>query len=203
MPRNPVKSHLSKFSFTRSGKPVTCHTERFMLRSLRPANATPAYLSWIADPKVMTPLNMPARKLSLADLSNHISSFDNKNRYLIGMFDKQTGTHFGVYLVDSNQQHRLAKLSFLIGDQAFRGIGALRETAAGLIEQLFSAHEIEKIAAQVIVDNETSIAALEAIGFKREGTMRKEIRSFKPDGDRLDQYFYGLLPEEWEKKQAR
>lgn len=203
MPRNPVEKPHSKISFSLSGKPIACETERFKLRSLTPADASRDYLSWIADKDVMTPLNMPARKLTLGNLANHIAGFDNQQRYLVGMFDKEAGTHFGIYLIDASPQHRLAKLSFLIGEHAFRGIGALRETAAGLINHLFTRCGMEKIAAQVIIGNETSIAALEALGFEREGTMRGEILSFRPNGGRLDQYFYGLLRDDWQKKKAR
>jgi RimJ/RimL family protein N-acetyltransferase len=150
----------------------------------------------------MEPLNMPARQLTLGDLANHISAFDNQQRFLVGMFDKETGAHFGVYLIDNLAQHRMAKLSYLIGARAFRGIGALRETGAGLIEHLFK-RGFEKLTAQVTLGNEPSIAALEALGFEREGTMRGEILSFRPGGGRLDQYFYGLLREDWKGKQAR
>jgi RimJ/RimL family protein N-acetyltransferase len=204
MPRIPSKKQARpKFGFSTSGKPIACETERFKLRTVTPADASPAYLGWIADAEVMTPLNMPARALTLGDLANHISAFDNQNRFLVGMFDKDTGTHFGIFLIDASPQHRLAKLSFLIGEDAFRGVGALREAAAGLITHLFTARGFEKVAAQVIVGNEPSIAALEALGFEREGTMRGEIRSFRPNGGRLDQYFYGLLRDDWKKKQAR
>jgi RimJ/RimL family protein N-acetyltransferase len=203
MPRNPTKQQVRpKFGFSVTGKPIACETERYRLRSLTSADASPAYLAWIADPDVMTPLNMPARALTLGDLANHISGFDNQRRFLVGMFDRQTGTHFGVFVIDVLAQHRMAKLSFLIGDTQWRGVGALREAGAGLIRHLFE-RGFEKVTAQVNTDDRPSIAALEALGLEREGVMRGEIRSFRLGGGRIDQYFYGLLRDDWEKKQAR
>lgn len=166
------------------------------MRSLRPSDASADYLGWIADPEVMNPLNMPARDLSLDDLRAHISQFDNRHRYLIGMFDKETGRHFGVYLIEVLVAHRLAKMQYFIGERGFRGIGAFTETAAGLVAYMFAARGIEKMAAQVATDNAASIAGLEAVGFRREGEMRGEIRAFD-DGRRIDQYFYAALKTEW------
>lgn len=180
-----------------AGRPVALETERFRLRSLRPSDASERYLGWMADSQVMTPLNMPARNLTLTDLKAHISGFDNRARYLIGMFDKETATHFGVFLIDAIALHRLAKIQYLIGEADFRGIGALRETAAALITHLFKARAIEKIAAQVTIGNDASIAALKALGFRIEGEMKGEIKSFQ-DGSRLDQLFFGILDTEWQ-----
>ena len=175
---------------------VSVATDRFMLRSLRPSDASERYLSWIADPDTMTPLNMPARELSLAELKSHIASFDQQTRLLIGMFEAETRAHFGVFLVDVVAPHRLAKLQYLIGEREFRGIGALRECARGLIRHLFEKRSIEKVAAQVTIGNDASMEALKAIGFRVEGEMKGEIKSFQ-DGSRLDQVFFGLLRDEW------
>lgn len=191
---NPGRSPQDRFAT--AGQAVSLETERFRLRSLRPSDASDRYLGWIADPAVMTPLNMPARRLTMDDLRAHISGFDNRTRYLVGMFDRETGVHFGVFLVDVLPQHRLAKLQYLIGERDYRGTGAFRETAAALITHLFRACSVEKIAAQITVGNEASIAAIEALGFRREGEMKGEIRSFE-DGRRLDQIFFGILADEW------
>jgi len=179
------------------GRAISLETKRFKLRSLRARDASERYLSWIADAEIMTPLNMPARNLSLEDLKGHIAAFDNRTRYLLGMFDRKTGAHFGVYIVDVSLPQRLARIQYMIGDREFRGIGALRETAIALVGHLFEKRAVEKIAAQVSVDNAPSIAALKAIGFRIEGEMRGEIRSFQ-DGTRIDQYFFAALHDEWQ-----
>jgi RimJ/RimL family protein N-acetyltransferase len=180
-----------------AGQVVKLETKRFKLRSLRPSDASERYLGWIADDATMNPLNMPGRKLTEKALRAHIAEFDNRARYLIGMFDKETGAHFGIYLMDVMLQHRIARLQYFIGDMAFRGIGALRETMAELISCLFERRGIEKIAAQVALDNAPSIAALKALGFRIEGEMKGEIRAFD-DGRRIDQLFFGILHDEWQ-----
>ena len=199
MTRQSAQTGARKFGI--AAPQVSLETPRFRLRSLRPSDASAAYLGWIGDAEVMNPLNMPARTLTLDDLKAHISQFDDRHGYLIGMFDKETGRHFGVYLIEVMVVHRLAKMQYLIGERAFRGIGAFRETAAGLVGYMFAARGIEKMAAQVATDNAASIAGLEAIGFRREGEMRGEIRAFD-DGRRIDQYFYAALKTEWRAPQS-
>ena len=176
---------------------ISVETDRFLVRTLRRSDASERYLSWIRNADLMTPLNMPARELTMSELQAHISSFDNRTRYLVGMFDRETKVHFGIVLIDVVPQHLLAKLQYLIGDAEYRGIGALRECATGLISHLFSARSIEKVAAQVTVGNDASMASLKALGFRVEGEMKGEIKSFR-DGSRLDQIFFGLLRDEWQ-----
>ena len=200
MSKITVKSGAPKKRVTFAGQQVSLETVRFKVRSLRPSDAGERYLSWIADAEAMGALNMPARTLSEQDLRAHIAEFDNRTRYLIGMFDKETRLHFGIYVIDVMLVHRLAKLQYLIGDADFRGIGALRETMAGLITHLFTRRGIEKITAQVATDNAPSIAALEAVGLRKEGEMRGEIRAFD-DGRRIDQLFFGVLHNEWKQPQ--
>ncbi len=179
-----------------SGRSISFETERFRVRSLRSTDASERYLSWVADASIMEPLNMPARQLSLADLKKHIGGFDNRMRFLLGMFDKAENLHFGVFLVDILPVHRLARLQYLIGEEKFRKTGAFRETAAALVTYLFDRRGIEKITAQVNSGNEASAKGLQAIGFRLEGEMKGEIRSFK-DGSRIDQQFFGVLKSEW------
>lgn len=178
------------------GMSIDLSTVRYRLRSLAPADASARFLTWIADPDVMGPLNMPARTLTQPEVQAYIGGFDRRRRHLLGMFDKASGGHFGIIIVEISEQHRLAKLAYLIGDKAHRGQGALRECLRALITRLFDRHGVEKITAHVGTENAPSIKALEALGLRREGTMRGEVRSFR-DGSRVDQYFYGLLKPEW------
>ena len=196
MPRIPARKARMTGSMKMSGPAIGLETQRFKLRSLKPSDASQRYINWIADEAVMTPLNMPVRTLTRPELATYISAFDNRLRYLVGMFDKETDIHFGILQADIAPQHALAKLSFLIGEKEYRGIGALRECAVALITHLFEARDIEKIAARVTVGNEPSRVNFEKMGFRNEGLMKGEIKSFQ-DGKRLDQHLFGMLKQEW------
>jgi ribosomal-protein-alanine N-acetyltransferase len=179
-----------------AGAPIDIATARYRLRSLAPADASARFLAWIADPNVMGPLNMPARNLTQPEILAYITGFDRKRRHLLGLFDKTSAAHIGIVIIEISEQHRLAKIAYLIGDKAYRGNGAMRECLTAVIAHVFNRLGIEKITAHVEIVNTASINVLEALGLRREGTMRGEIRSFR-DGARLDQYFYGLLKSDW------
>jgi RimJ/RimL family protein N-acetyltransferase len=196
MPRIPASKARLTGSVNMSGPAIVLETGRFKLRSLKASDASRRYLNWIADEVVMTPLNMPPRKLTRPELANYISAFDNRSRYLVGMFDKQTDIHFGILQADIAPQHALAKLSFLIGEREYRGIGALRECALAFISCLFTVRDIEKVSARVTVGNDASRVNFEKMGFRNEGLMVGEIKSFK-DGSRLDQHLFGIVKQEW------
>ncbi len=185
-----------------AGASIDIATDRFRIRSLAPGDASPKFLTWIADPDVMGPLNMPPRQMTSAEIVAFIGTFDRRRRHLLGLFDKTSAAHFGIVIVEISEQHRLAKIAYLIGDKIYRGQGAMRECLTTLIGHLFDRLGIEKITAHVETVNNPSIQVLEALGLRREGTMRGEIRSFR-DGARLDQYFYGLLKSDWAEVAAR
>jgi len=187
---------------TMRGRSISLQTPHYRLRSLRPSDASERYCEWFADETTMAPLNMPTSRITLDELRAHIEEFDNKTRYLIGLFDKATGIHFGVYLVDVLPKHRIAKFNAMLGEADFRGIGAGPETAAALFDHLFNVRGIEKIAGQIIVGNEASLIAAEKLGFVNEGRFRGEIISER-DGLRLDQLTFGILRDEWNARQGR
>ncbi len=171
---------------------IAINTDRFLLRSLVPSDTSEQFLSWIADPEVMSPLNMPARHFTVGQLQAYITGFDNQTRYLVGMFGKRDETLFGILSMDINTTHSFGKMSFLIGHPDYKRIGAFRETAAGLISHMFEVRGLEKIIVHVNAGNEPSMRALEALGFTNEGTLRSHVRSFIGEG-RHDQHHYGLL----------
>ena len=68
----------------------------FAIRTMSPGDACDEYLAWIADPELMGPLNMPARRLTISQLRDHIAHFDNKLRHLLGLFDEAAGRKFSI-----------------------------------------------------------------------------------------------------------
>ncbi|WP_121822547.1 GNAT family N-acetyltransferase [Halostella salina] len=75
-----------------------------------------------------------------------------------------------------------------------RGEGYVSEATTLLLDYAFGECGFHKIAARALVTNEASIAALESLGFEREGRLRD---TFRKDGEWLDAYQYGLLADEW------
>ena len=79
--------------------------------------------------------------------------------------------------------------------RAWWGTGANRESKALMCHLAFALLGLDRVGAYSNVDHERSQRALERIGFRREGVLRRYHRH---GGRALDVVVYGLLREEWE-----
>ncbi|MFB6269711.1 MAG: GNAT family N-acetyltransferase [Halobacterium sp.] len=75
-----------------------------------------------------------------------------------------------------------------------QGNGYVTEGTSLLLDYAFEERRLAKVYAIVLETNEGSQRVLEKLGFEREGVHRAETFL---DGERLDNYRYGLLADEW------
>lgn len=181
------------------GKPVQVETERFIVRSMTARDATGIFRIWASNPELMGALNMPARHLSANDLTRFVAGFDDRTRYLVGIFEKNARGLIGVFLLDVNTAHALAKTSGFIGDRNWRGKSVFEEVGEALFDEFFVARGLEKATAQVWERNFTALVPLRRLGFQIEGFLREEIRAFDKSG-RRNQFLLGLLASDWTAK---
>jgi ribosomal-protein-alanine N-acetyltransferase len=98
-----------------------------------------------------------------------------------------------VGLVELSQRDRRAVIGTWLG-RRWWGSGANREVKALIARLAFEQLGVERLGAYADVENGRSQAALERLGFRREGLLRRWHRH----GDVAhDVYVYGLLREEW------
>ncbi|MGI9383360.1 MAG: GNAT family N-acetyltransferase [Methyloligellaceae bacterium] len=177
-------------------KLVKLETERFVLRTLKPSDVSDRYIAWAVDPDIMGPLNAPVRKLTVEGLSQHIRGFDNATRCLIGVFDASNDLHIGFYRLNMSLRHRNVTFTVVIGDKSYWGHKVVLETRAALLDHVFDARGMEKAVGRPFARNFPAVFNYKAQGWRLEGIMKGHARSVS-DGSRLDQYQFGLLPDEW------
>ena len=175
------------------GKPVDVETPRFLVKSMTERDATGLFRAWIGNAELMAALNMPARRLSPNDIARFMAGFDDRTRYLVGVFEKKSKTLIGLFLLDVNLTHALAKASGFIGDRNWRGKCVFEEVGSALFDEFFSTRGLEKATAQVWEKNFAALIPLRRLGFRIEGYLRDEIRTFDKTG-RRSQFLLGLLP---------
>lgn len=176
-------------------KLLKIETERFILRSLTPADASERWASWLSDPEVMTPVNTAPRTMTREDLVRYTQRFDQQTRLLIGIFDRETKLHIGLYQVDVNPHHRTSKLNVIVGDKAYWGRKVVLETRAALLDFLFK-NGTEKVIGSPLARNFPAVFNYKAQGWRLEGIMKGQVRHMHSNA-RLDQYEFGLLKDEW------
>lgn len=75
-----------------------------------------------------------------------------------------------------------------------QGNGYVTEGTELFLDYVFGECGFHKVDARVLVPNDASAAALEKLGFEREGRRRDDAIL---DGEYVDTYTYGLLDHEW------
>jgi RimJ/RimL family protein N-acetyltransferase len=185
-----------------AGRPVELETERFILCTLKPSHASDRWQGWAKDPEVMGPLNAPVREMSREYLANYAASFDNTNRFLVGIFEKSGGAHIGFFIIEADNVHRCATFNVVVGDKSWWGKGVVNEARAALLDHFFEQRGIEKACGVPLTRNYPAVLNYKTQGWRHEGTLRGHRVSIA-DGSRLDQYQFGMLREEWRKLRSK
>lgn len=180
------------------GPPVLVDTPRYRARSVRAGDAKQDIADWFADPARVGPLNLPPRTLTLPDLRRFFDSFDNRGRFLVALIDRADGRITGFFHAEFHGVHRTSRIAFLNGPNDANSRRAMATLGKPLLKLQFQRYGIEKIMAQVLASNEVLCRHLDRIGFQREGYLRAQVRS--PNGGRLDQVLFGLLPDDLERR---
>lgn len=182
------------------GQPLASETERFLIRSLRPVDMTDTYLAWWADPEVQRGLNQKPRPMSREDAVKRLQRFDNKLRYHLGIFCKETGRLIGFYTIFVTAGQRVAKTNIVIGETDYWGKGVVIEVRERMLLFLFRVLNMHKVKGEIMGRNYASIFNYKLQGFTCEGVKREEIVDVV-NGGRTDVYLFGLLRPEWEARQ--
>jgi len=178
-------------------KPMRLATERFLLRTHVPDDASDHWLSWLVDRDVMGPLNAPISEFTLESLKEYIVGFDSSNRFLIGIYERASELHIGFHVVYVNRPHRVANFNVFIGDKDWWGQRVVLETRAMLLDYFFSEQDIEKAIGLPLERNFPAIFNYKAQGWALEGILKGHVLS-AIDGTRIDQYQFGMLRDDWQ-----
>lgn len=90
--------------------------------------------------------------------------------------------------------NEMAELGYGMASR-YWGQGIMPEAVTGLLDWAFPTYGLAKVAAKVDTRNERSWRMVERLGMTREGHLRKATLTHQ--GDRRDEFVYGLLREEW------
>jgi RimJ/RimL family protein N-acetyltransferase len=176
------------------GAPVHIETNGYVLRSLIPADATPRFLEWLNSEKMLAGLNLPPLNFSLDQLRGFIAGFDNRNNYLIGIFDKSNQLLVGFYTIDVNLTHKVGNITTGIGEAGYLGRGVLWTTIDALLDHFYAYRDVEKMTARLLARNFPMLFNFkDNPRFVLEARLSRECRA--PDGKRLDILVYASFKE--------
>lgn len=177
------------------GQIFETETRRFHLRSLTPADITPDYISWWNDNEIQEGLGAVARGWTRENALQNLATFDNINKFHLGVYQKTNGRLVGFFSFFMDPIHKVSMANFVLGEKALWGTGVLIEIKIHLMDFMFNTLGAEKLETKIFGRNLPSIFNSKAMGFVPEGILIKHQR--QQGGGRRDVYLFGMLKEEW------
>lgn len=129
-------------------KPVEIRyeTQRCAVRPLTADDATARVGAWLADPNTARMLNVPARSLSVDELKAYFGTHNGVDTHILGIFDKVSGAHVGIYTLYVDWEHREFLTSLLVGERGPDAAGIGLEAARPALKVMFE--ELDMVAAR-------------------------------------------------------
>jgi ribosomal-protein-alanine N-acetyltransferase len=151
----------------------------------------PLIAEWFSSPEVFGEYN-PLRQMSRTDAEK---MFENPFELKPFFIEKKDGSKIGfvAHFYVLHVAGRQLEIGYSLVPSE-RGKGYCTEAAKIMVDYLFLSKESMRIQAQTDPRNVASQKVLEKIGFKKEGTLRK---NFFMRGEWRDAYLYSILREEW------
>jgi ribosomal-protein-alanine N-acetyltransferase len=176
------------------GSPVRLETERAVLRSLTVDDVGPVYVGWLRDPEVTRYMNARFDEVSEDTVRAFVSAHDDRERFLLGIFDRASGKHVGNHRAICHAVHRRAHVGVMIGDRDHWGTGIVPETRTVLLDFLFGAVGMLKVCGEVYALNAAAIFNYQVLGFTVEGALVSHAACGQ---GRSDVVLFAMLRHDW------
>ncbi|KYH02506.1 GNAT family protein [Bradyrhizobium sp. DOA1] len=150
---------------------------RYFLRTIKRDDASQRWADWLSDPWTVHVLNTSPRAMTKADIVEYIRSFDQRERLLLGIFERGSRAHVGFIRLDINAAASEALVSAVIGEKEHRNAGATVNTFIPLLKFVFDDLELSRIRAFVLERNQTTIEYLSKLGWTLEPEPDNPVRS--------------------------
>lgn len=155
------------------------------------------YVGWLNNPKINKYLEVRHKKQTIEGIYEYINGLRKSNGEVFGIFTKEN-KFVGTIPLNVDLNNLFGIFGLMIGDLDAQRIGAGTEAVVLCLEFAFSRTKIRRIWGGIISGNLKSISNIEKLGFKKEGTYRKQY--ILSDGEIRDGIVYGILKKEWKNR---
>ena len=177
-------------------EPFTIETANFLIRFLTPDDATDRWSAWFGSAYVRESLNMAEQPRDRAEMIAYIKSFDQRNRLLLGAFDKRTSLLVCIGSAQIDWQIGNYLINTVIGEEAYRNAGVMTELTPPFRDYFFDALGLKTSTASALGTNTVIRTFLEKTGWTQVQVLKNHTKSNK-DGSMIDLHLYKLTREAW------
>lgn len=173
-------------------EPIRIETGRLLLRPPKQADA-PALREFLAQEYVRR-YNCLGKLPTVEKLEELLLSEPERQFSLVRRADGQVLGHIGLETDSLRFRMEALSLDYYLGEEHAHK-GYMSEALEGLLRYLFLQTGTEAVSARAFTENAASLGLLEKLGFTREGTLRRAVRTY--EGRCFDDAVFSLLREEY------
>ena len=175
--------------------------KQFAIRPLTDSDITDRYLEWMRDPEVTRFLDAGLTIQTKNSIRDYVRTFDNKKRYLWGIFTVNSSIHIGnISLYNIHPHHRFGHYGYLIGDREYWGSGAATQAIALVFDFAFNDLKLNSISGAANEENVPSIFNFQKLGLTYCGTTNERLFY---DGKFSNEVMYSITNGDWQKIRSR
>jgi len=169
---------------------------QYVLRTIVPADATERWARWMEDVEASEMLNVPRKAMTMDELVTYISSFDQRTKILIGIFEKKSGLLLGFLRNDVNFETRQFLVAMIIGEPDYRHSGVTMAVTVPFRDYFFGELGMEAMLATALAHNKPIIHYLYATGWTLDRTVPNAIKATTGEGT-FDLCYFSQTAEGW------
>lgn len=172
---------------------IRLETEHYIVRTLEPADVTERACAWFGDPSKTNTINLPPRALTIQEFTDYITSHDQVTGHALGIFDRASGLHIGLWAIYVDWEQSEYLLNVLVGERGYEH-GVRRETQRKITDLFFNELGLDTMRCSVMARNERLDGRFALIGWVPEHT------TYKPsaNGEAFEEiHHYSLKREKW------
>ena len=189
MATQTVQSKISK-------KRVRLDCGNYLVRTVKIEDASERWGNWLANAEACFMLNAPARPLKKSEIVSYIKSFDQRSHLLLGVFEKSSWKHLGIFKVDLDHEKSEFLVSMLIGDPEYRHRRVTSSISQPCREYFFGTLGLKTARATVLAHNSPAINYLRKFGWTLDKTPAQRVKS-RANDTMLDLCVYSLTRDVW------
>jgi RimJ/RimL family protein N-acetyltransferase len=169
---------------------------KYLIRTIKADDASDRWASWMSDPEAVQMLNAARQILKKSDIASYIKQFDQRSHLLLGIFEKESGLHVGIFRIDIDRPTARFLVFLLIGEPEYRNKGITNDITVPFRDYFFETLGFETMLATALSHNHAIIHYLRKTGWTLDRTLERNVKS-QSDGSILDMCFFSITRDAW------
>jgi RimJ/RimL family protein N-acetyltransferase len=169
---------------------------RYLIRTIKADDASDRWAGWMSDREAVQMLNAAGQIMKKSDIASYIKQFDQRSHLLLGIFEKESGLHLGIFRIDIDRPTGRFLVFLLIGAPEHRNKGVTNDITVPFRDYFFEKLGLNTMLATALAHNHAIIHYFRKTGWTLDQTLARNVKS-QSDGNMLDLCFFSITRDAW------